>query len=342
MKRPIIACAGGKSGGHIIPCLTVAQQQFPKHDIMYFSTNTPLDHSIISTQSQVKYHIPLQFGSKNYANIFGKVRMLMQALKALLFSFFALIRTRPERVISSGGAMSVPVCIAAWVLRIPIHLYELNAVPGKAITFLAPFATKVFFCFPETHKYFSKNKSCLVNYPVRFSTIDKAQTAAQARAQLHLQPNLTTIMILGGSQGSTFLNKIIMEWLQEHPEVYPKIQIIHQTGAAEIKHWQDEYKKIHVIAHVFDYHSNMALYYQAADFVICRAGAGTLFELIFFNKPFIVIPLETTTTAHQKDNAIALQIMYPHLATVISQRNVETDRGLIHSLLHQQLNNTFC
>ena len=71
----------------------------------------------------------------------------------------------------------------------------------------------------------------------------------------------------------------------------------------------------------------MALYYQAADLVICRAGEGTLFELIYFEKQSIVIPLETMTTSHQKDNAIALQQIYPSLVTVIMQSEVER-RGL--------------
>ncbi len=328
MQPPLIACAGGKSGGHIIPCLTIAAQHYPKHNVLYFSTNTPLDHNIISKQEQVKYHIPLQFASKNYQGIFGKIRMLLQAATAQLKSFYHLIRHRPEAVLSSGGAVSAPVCVAAWVLRIPVHLYELNAIPGKATMFLARFANTINVCFPEAQNYFNSKKCKVVAYPIRFTNQDKQLSPQDARKQLQLQPDRKTIFILGGSQGSTFLNKLIIDWLQQHQEQHKSIQIIHQTGTAEIAHWQQEYKKLDVTAHVFAYHHNMPLYYQAADLVICRAGAGTLFELIFFNKPCIVIPLETTTTSHQKDNAIALQKMYPELVQVITQKEIEL-QGLI-------------
>lgn len=323
MIQHIIACAGGKSGGHIIPCLTLAAQHHPSHSILYFSTNTPLDHSIISKHHQVSHHVPLQFGTKNYTSMFGKFRMLLQAATAFITSFYNLIRHRPQAIISTGGAVSVPVCIAAWIMRIPIHLYELNAVPGKAITFLAPFATTINVCFPKAQNYFNAKKCTVIHYPIRFSDLDKKLTPAAARKQLHLLTDRKTLLILGGSQGSSFLNKIIMQWLQKNPDQHNHIQIIHQTGAAEIARWQQEYKQLNIVAHVFAYHPNMAIYYQAADLIICRAGAGTLFELIYFEKPCIVIPLETVTTSHQKDNAQALQKMYPDLVQVVAQSVVE-------------------
>ena len=46
-----------------------------------------------------------------------------------------------------GGYISIPVGIAAMILRIPRELYELNAVPGSATKLLAPLATKIHVCF---------------------------------------------------------------------------------------------------------------------------------------------------------------------------------------------------
>ena len=79
-----------------------------------------------------------------------------------------LAHMRPERVVSMGGYVSIPVCIAAWLLRIPIELFELNVEPGKAIRFLAPLAHKITVCFPQTMEHLSGAE--VGSYPLRFTT----------------------------------------------------------------------------------------------------------------------------------------------------------------------------
>ena len=88
---------------------------------------------------------------------------------------------------------------------------------------------------------------------------------------------------------------------------------------------QNFYKTIGINGTVFAYEQNLAPYYQIADLIICRSGAGTLFETLFFKKTCITIPLETTTTDHQLDNAYALQEEYPHLFYVLRQKDLQQD-----------------
>jgi len=71
---------------------------------------------------------------------------------------------------------------------------------------------------------------------------------------------------------------------------------------------------------VCNYQDNPALWYVASDLILCRAGAGTLFEIHFFNKQCIVVPLEATTTLHQINNAYAMATQYPKHYIVLEQK----------------------
>jgi UDP-N-acetylglucosamine--N-acetylmuramyl-(pentapeptide) pyrophosphoryl-undecaprenol N-acetylglucosamine transferase len=76
-------------------------------------------------------------------------------------------------------------------------------------------------------------------------------------------------------------------------------------------------------------------FYVAADLIICRAGAGTLFEIAFFHKKALVIPLEIETTDHQVDNAFAIAQQYPQLFTVLRQGDIQKNPELFYDYLDE-------
>lgn len=108
-----------------------------------------------------------------------------------------------------------------------------------------------------------------------------------------------------------------------------RIQIIHQTGSSDATDWQNVYAEKNISAYVFSYMPHLEQIYSAADLIICRAGAGTLFEVKFFNKPCIVIPLETNTTTHQVDNARAIVKDHPDLFHLILQKDIEVNNDVL-------------
>ena len=77
--------------------------------------------------------------------------------------------------------------------------------------------------------------------------------------------------------------------------------------------------------------------FTACDIVICRSGAGTLAEVIFFEKKCITIPLEAYTTIHQVDNAKAVEHQYPELVTFARQNELEKSPGILISLIKNML-----
>ncbi len=330
-----ICCVAGKSGGHIVPCLTLAQQYQQEHantHVLFFSTDTTLDHTILDTNKTVNAHITFNLDSPK--NMLQYPHALFRVLRSFFTSFYHLYTAQPTVVISTGGLIAVPVCFAAWLLRIPIELYELNAVPGKATLLLARIATTVHICFEKTATLMSY-PCTLSPYPVRFTHAEKMMTQHDAQTHVGCPSGHKTLLILGGSQGSIFLNTMIKEFIQAHHTL--PIHIIHQTGAADTTDWQQLYNTHGVSALVFAYHNNIALCYSAADLIITRAGAGSLFEIAFFSKPSIVIPLEADTTDHQVDNAYAIQEQLPALFTVIRQQEITDDPTVLHSLIQERL-----
>ena len=341
MNTKTIAFVAGKSGGHIIPCLTIVENMRARYNeratIVFFSCSTDLDKKILANNPIVSHHIPLTLSTRAGSLL----KTMWQAFSSFIRSFFYLCKYKPKEIITTGGIVAIPTCIAGFILRIPITLYSLDAVPGKAIQFLTPFATSIITCFAASKKYFPVHKYAAQPYPVKYQNMTDLPDQQTALRELGLSADKKTIVVLGGSQGSLFLNNCMKELIDSFDAKH--IQIIHQTGSADSTDLQDLYAQKNIPAYVFSYMADLANIYAAADLIICRAGAGTLFEVKFFNKPCIIIPLQTNTTTHQVDNAHAMSAEYPGLFYMLMQKDIEKNgdvllekiNDLIFRKLHQ-------
>lgn len=326
MKRSYIACVAGKSGGHIIPCFSYARQvKTPEQSILFFSNNTPLDCALIEGQDDVFLHQPLSLNARR------SWKTVFHFLKAIIVACKKLRKYRPTKVISTGGIVSLPVFIAAWLLRIECVLFELNAVPGTASRWCAPFATKIHVCFKQAASYFSAKKTVITAYPLR-PEVKQAVTYKKSGDAV-----LKTLLILGGSQGSVSINSLIKELCIAQPFLKNTLSIIHQTGSNDQTDWASFYTDYGITAYVFAFEENLIPYYQQADLIIARAGAGTLFEIIAFKKHSIIIPLETVQTDHQLDNAYAIAQEHPDFFTVLREKKIKTDLGLLWKAINKKI-----
>jgi UDP-N-acetylglucosamine--N-acetylmuramyl-(pentapeptide) pyrophosphoryl-undecaprenol N-acetylglucosamine transferase len=329
MKQKTIAFVAGKSGGHIIPCLTIAENNCARGNerssILFFSSNTDLDKKILANNPLVSWHIMLPLSTRAGSLL----KTLWHALYSFILSFFYLCKHRPIQIITTGGIVAIPTCIAGFVLRIPITLYSLDAVPGKAIRFLTPLATSIITCFESSQRYFPAHKCTVQPYPVKYQNMINLPDQHTALRALCLSSEKKTIVILGGSQGSLFLNNCMKQLVNDPSFDGKSIQIIHQTGSLDATDWNNFYKEKNITAYVFSYMPHLEQIYEAADLIICRAGAGTLFEVKFFNKPCIIIPLETNTTTHQVDNARAMHKEHPGVFRMLLQKNIEKNSAIL-------------
>lgn len=318
MKKQSTVCyVASASGGHIIPCLTLARRRLeamPETAILFFSGSSALDRDIIKNTPFITTHVMLPT-LKSPASLYSYVALALALCITLVKLIYYLIKHRPDTIVCSGGIIAVPAALCARILAIPVELYELNVQPGKAVRFLASHADSLHICFAQTQDYFPDIPCTKTAYPVRFSAQDQALSQVAALKMLHLTPERKTVTLLGGSQGSLELNRLLHTFLIENPQLHAHLQIIHQTGCNDTFNWQAFYAQNGIPAHVFSFCSDLAPHYAAADLVICRAGAGTLHEVLFFGKQCIAVPLITKTNDHQLHNARAMQAHHPALFT---------------------------
>ncbi len=338
-KENFIAVVAGKSGGHIIPAMTFAQTCMTEnaaYKLIFFSGTSKLDTAILGQWRAVHSHVELSADAIPGKKPLQYPRFIAQCIVSFVRSFRVLRSLRPERVISIGGFVSVPVCLAAWCLGIPIELFELNATPGKAVAWLTRLACKTYVCFSEAQHFFPTATTALVPYPLRYTQEDTVDKAKACR-ELGMSQNDTILLVLGGSQGSQFINRLMTQLASTHDSDIQSLSIIHQTGASDIKEVQATYESLGIKAWVFDYTQDLKFHYVAADIVIARAGAGTLFELAFFKKPSIIIPLETKVNVHQVDNAVAMAKQEPGLFTIIRQKDIENNPEIFFEFVKKQI-----
>lgn len=345
MNKPCRVFVAAKSGGHIIPALTLAhqyRQEYPGATVLFFSGSSVLDRNLISHTEYVQEYLP---ASNIPKKIFLYPYFLVNIMYSFVRSFIVLQRYKPNSVISTGGVISIPIFLAARMLGIPTLLYELNVEPGKAVYYLSYIAHTVFVCFDTTKKFLPHALCALTSYPLRQLTIVPITVA---REKLSIPQNSRVLFVLGGSQGSRFINQFIKQWASnfitspfdcapdfakastdrqdergEHVHVYKNIFIIHQTGRADYAEMKEFYASHAIPAQVFDFIQDIEYYFSASDLIITRAGAGTLFEIAFFQKKAVIIPLITRATAHQKANAEEMARLHPALFTIIEQTSLE-------------------
>lgn len=321
-----ICLVAGKSGGHIIPAITYAQNLLKSKKCtksIFFTTNSKLDCNLITQSEWIDHHVALDLPSFPKKDIFKYPNFIYKFITSILQTFFHLNKNKPDIIISMAGYISIPVCISAFILRIPIHLFELNVIPGQATKLIKHIARTVYITFDSTSKMLKHKNIKKIEYPIRFSKTTK---------RLDIPKHCKVLLILGGSQGSAYINNLITYFVKIHHCKLSNLYIIHQTGSlkdAQIA--QETYNSLGVKSLVFDFINDLETYYNSADLVISRAGAGTLFELLFFKKHTFIVPLETAGNNHQVHNATAMSKEYPKLFQYYLQSNIEKNRSQLYS-----------
>jgi UDP-N-acetylglucosamine--N-acetylmuramyl-(pentapeptide) pyrophosphoryl-undecaprenol N-acetylglucosamine transferase len=193
-------------------------------------------------------------------------------------------------------------------------------IPGRANRLLAKFADKTAISFPETRNYYKipQERIVLTGNPLRrgLKKIDKAE----ALSFFGLNSDKFTILVMGGSQGSRRINRALLRAVSLMPDK-SKFQVIHIAGENEFGLLNQGYKDSLVKFKLFTFLNQMQYAYSGADLAICRAGATTISELIFYRLPAIIIPYPFAYK-HQLSNAKVLERMQS--ALVIDDSELDT------------------
>ncbi len=227
------------------------------------------------------------FSFKNFSDLFRIPIGILQA-------FAVLLKFRPDVIFCKGGYVSFPVAVAGWVLHIPVILHESDVSPGLANRLCARFASVICTSFEESKKYFKDKKVVFTGNPVRRELAYASQEGGFEF--LHFTPALPLVLVMGGSSGAEFINQLTWRNLEY---LLPHYQIAHICGRGNVqdstellKHLKTEHQKYLSRYRAFEFlQHELKDVYAATDVIVSRAGAISLAEIDFFEKPTVLIPL---------------------------------------------------
>ncbi|MGB0921032.1 MAG: undecaprenyldiphospho-muramoylpentapeptide beta-N-acetylglucosaminyltransferase [Alphaproteobacteria bacterium] len=282
-RQSPIAFTGGGSAGHVTPGLgPLRQLKADGVPLVYFGSVQGIEREMIA-QEGVPY-IALPTGKLrryfSWQNFIDPVKIVF----GILLAFVHMIRQRPRLLFSTGGFAGVPPIVAAWVLRIPIAIYENDRTPGLANKIAARFAGRICVANSESSLLTSHaSRTTFTGPPIRGGLFSGDRDRGLAFAGLDgARP---VLLVVGGSLGAKAINETI--WAA-FDDLTQKFDIVHICGPGQCKAELVNHAHYRAFEFVRDEYADLL---AAADFVVSRAGANALAELVALEKPHLVIPL---------------------------------------------------
>lgn len=290
------------TGAHLTPALAVAKVFAAQNwQIYYFGRDRDKNHL---QGTGINFH-QIDAGKFSRHQPLSLLWLFLKLPLATIKSIKLLKAAKPKAVLSFGGHNALPVCLAAWLLRLPLIIHEQTFVIGFTNRLTALFADKVAISWPNTRGFSQSAKLVLTGNPIRQSLIN-----------LTRRPNPVSpiLYITGGHQGSAVINQAVTAIL---PELLSRFKIYHQFGLNQNQvTWekQRQFKKKlpkklqakYQLKRWFK-ETELADILATCQMVIGRAGANTATELALLQIPSLLIPLPIARSQEQLLNAQFLQ-----------------------------------
>ena len=293
MKKKILISTGG-SGGHVIPAIILYEHL--KNNFELFLSTDKRGTKFINNNI---YNYKLIEITRVSKNIFKFPYFLFFFITSFFKSIYFIKKNNIEFLISTGGYMSLPLCLSAKFLNKKIILFEPNMVIGRSNKFFLKFSNKI-ICY-------SKN---LINFPKEYKHKIFVISSLLRKKIYNQKKNLENkinkpfkILIIGGSQGAGFFDNEISDLMIDLFKIN-KISLIQQiTNEKKKKFLREKYNQLGIENELFSFDEEIFQKYYQVDFAITRSGASTISELIFLNVPFLAMPLPKSKDNHQFYNA---------------------------------------
>jgi UDP-N-acetylglucosamine--N-acetylmuramyl-(pentapeptide) pyrophosphoryl-undecaprenol N-acetylglucosamine transferase len=314
--QPFIAIACGGTGGHLFPGLAVAEQlQQRGCAVALLISPKDVDQQAVKSTTGMKIFTLPAVGLQN-RNYFFFAKSFWNSYRAARKIFK---QRKPDAVLAMGGFTSAPPVLAAKIIGVKTFLHESNTIPGRANRFLARFVDEAFVGFSEAGPRLNARQVTTTGTPVRLqfcstgesahsqnqSRLMPAATVENCRAALGLDSDRPVVLVVGGSQGASGLNEMILSAL---PLLVEKNwQWLHLTGPADFEKVKHAYAARGLNAFVKPFLAEMDLALGAATIAISRAGASSLAEIAALRLPALLVPYPAAADNHQFFNAAAFE-----------------------------------
>jgi UDP-N-acetylglucosamine--N-acetylmuramyl-(pentapeptide) pyrophosphoryl-undecaprenol N-acetylglucosamine transferase len=295
MSRTVVV-AGGGTGGHIFPGLAVVRElQALGAEPHWLGARRGLEAELVGQRGVPLTLMELEgFHGMGPGAVAKAASLMPQAVAAAMRM---MLRLEPTAVFGVGGYASGAGVVAAGLLGVPYVLQEQNSIPGLTNRFLAPWAALVCCGFTDAVEAFPSMPAEWTGNPVRDSFFEIAEV------EVHDPPRL---LILGGSQGSLFLNRSLPRALAVLSERGMTPEIRHQAGVRWAEVVRTSYQDLSLEAEVAAFLSEPWGALADADLVVARSGALTVSELAAAGRGALLIPFGAAAGDHQLHNAESL------------------------------------
>jgi UDP-N-acetylglucosamine--N-acetylmuramyl-(pentapeptide) pyrophosphoryl-undecaprenol N-acetylglucosamine transferase len=315
--RPVLSIAGGGTGGHVMPALALAdaaRKAWPELKVQFIGAERGLEATLLPEKGEDI--LLLSMHSIQGAALIQKLRVLLWEMPRAVWQIRSHWKSEPPHlVVGVGGYASVTGVLAALVSRIPVILYEQNAVPGMVNRKLTRFCRKIMLGFTEAARLLPAEKSIMTGNVIR-------EDIAAVHWQPHTPPRL---LILGGSQGAAFLNTNLPAVCRLLKEKGHEFEVTHIAGKDGVESVSTAYREASVAADVLGFCNEMPEFYASGDMLVARSGAMTVGEAAICGMPTIFIPLPHAADNHQYHNA---QAMVERDAAIIVEQKMSSVAGL--------------
>jgi len=275
-----VLCTGGGTAGHVLPAVPVMRALVADGArVGFVGSRTGLEERLLEGEDVAYFGI--SSGKLRRYFSWENLRDAFRVLRGVLDAFGVVRRFRPDVVFSKGGFVSFPVVLAAWLNRVPVVAHESDLSPGLANRLALPFVRTLCVTFAETRAAGGRARVVHTGTPVRRALLDGDRT--RGRAFLGVPGDRPVVLVTGGSLGADVINDVVRDALSE---LIAAAHVVHVCGPG--KRLPGERAGYLQFEYVRDEWGDVL---AAADVVVSRAGANTLYELLMLGKPMLLVPL---------------------------------------------------
>ncbi len=293
--KVIIACGG--TGGHLFPGVAVAQELRSRgHEVKLLISQKKVDARASEKYKNLDFDtVPAVAKPKTLSlkmiPFLWKLRKTISQCKKMHKEF------ETEAVIGMGGFTSLAPVLAGHKMGAKAYVHDSNALPGKANRMTARWCDKVLLGFEEARQYFPTEKVEITGTPVR-EEIESLPSREDAAKKFGLNPELKTVMVMGGSQGAKKLN----DYVVGAAKAMPAVQFLHITGNGDFERMEKAVgdSKNHKLLAFCD---DMGAAYAVSDLALMRSGASSLTEISYVGLASVLVPYPYAADDHQTLNA---------------------------------------
>ena len=304
----VVVISGGGTGGHLYPALAIASaltEVRPEVEPYFVGAERGIEARVLPERGLP--HTLVEVEGLRRGKLLGNLGVVYRLAKASAGLVRRFRELSPAAVVLTGGYASAPAGFAALFLKLPIVVQEQNESPGLTTRLMARWADQIHLAYPEAREGLpaaSRARARETGNPIRPpSEISRRE----ARARFGLPPEGPVILVVGGSQGSVALNRLMADSVRKGLVREP-VSVLWAAGTANYEGVVNslegsDLERVRLVPYIDDMPGALA----AADLAVSRSGAMTTSELLAWGVPAILVPLPTAAADHQTRNAVALE-----------------------------------